>query len=290
MFTWCNERKGNTRCEGCQRLYCLPCVGKHHDELAIQFELLIGVQKELKEAFNVVESTWQNKKEHPCLIEIDQWEQAIINRIRQIAEKARTTANEMMMKNMSDIRRRLDQLAFDMQERQQEGNYLDDDISAVKKQLEKLNNTVANVNDKIRVSHTATNKIDWDSLLHVTTDKKSSENRFHVVEFHYDQEDAQDKIWNNLRKLIRSKHTTDEYKNKQATFKRNTTSFCEPTVLTSFDSSPSSLPQRVSYLNRDSTIFNNFQHNSFLNENESFDDRNSLLIDHDHFLPQASDA
>ena len=70
-----NSPKGNTRCEGCQDLYCLPCLNKHHEELGTQFQSLIGVQNELKESFNAVESTWQDKKDLPCLTEIDQWEE-----------------------------------------------------------------------------------------------------------------------------------------------------------------------------------------------------------------------
>ncbi len=286
MFTWCNERKGNARCEGCQRLYCLPCMSKHHDELAIQFELLIGIQKELKESFNIIELTWRNKKENPCLKEIDRWEQEIINRIQQIAAKTRTIANEIMMKNIFDLRRRLDQLAFDMQQRQQEGNYLDNDIIGVRKQLEQLNNTIKHVNEKIRINYTATNKMDWDYLIYVTTEKKLAENRFSFSEFHYEQEESQDKIWNNLRKLIRNKHTDNDNTNKQSGFKRNTTSLIEPIVLTSFDS----FSQQDCYSNRQSIIFDNFQQNSVSND-ESFDQKNCISIGHDELLfSQASDA
>ncbi len=289
MFTWCNERKGNMRCEGCQRLYCLPCMSKHHDELSIQFELLIGVQKEVKESFEVVQSTWQNKKELSCLTEIDRWEQEVINRIQQTAAKARTTANEIMTKTMLDLRRRLDQLAFDMQQRQEEGNYLDNDIAEVRRQVEQLNNSIKHVNGKIRIHYTATNKVDWDSLLYVTTEKKLVENRFSFSEFHDEQEEPQDNIWINFRKLIRNKHTINDFKNKQSTFKRNTTSLIEPTVLTSFDSSTCSFSQRNSYTNSESSIRDSFQLNPFLND-DSFNHKHFLSIDDAHLLPQASDA
>jgi hypothetical protein len=266
-------------------------MGKHHDELAIQLELLMGVQRELKESFEVVESTWRNKKELSYLTEIDRWEQMIIDRIRQIAEKARTTVNEMMTKNMSDIRRRLNQLAFDMEQRQQEGNYLDNDLAEVRKQLEQINNNIKHVNEKIRIDSTATNKVDWDSLIYVTTEKKLATNRFSLSEFHYEQEDTQDKIWNNLRKLLRNKHTTNDYKSKQSSFKRNTTSLFEPIVLTSFDSSTCSFSEQNSCSNRKSTIFeSSFQRTSFSND-ESFNRKSYISINHDQVvLPQASDA
>ena len=182
-------------------------------------------KKKQKNHFNIVESTWRNKNEFPCLMEIDQWEEEVINRIRQIATKARITANEMMTKNMSDMRRRLDQLAFDMEQRQQEGNYLDNDIAAVRNQLEHLNNTIKHIHEKIRINYTATNKINWESLMYVTTNKKFAENRFNFPQFHFEQESSPDKIWNNLRNLIRNKHTNNDYKNKQTIFRQKSLLF-----------------------------------------------------------------
>jgi hypothetical protein len=264
-------------------------MNKHHEELGMQFGLLIGIQKELKQSFDVVESTWQTKNDLPYLVEINRWEEEVINRIRQIAAKARTTASEMMAKNMSDIHRRLDQLAFDMEQRQQEGNYLDNDIAAVKNQLEHLDNTVKHVNEKIRINYTATNKINWESLIYVTTNKKFLENRFNFPEFHFEQDSSQEKIWNNFKKLIRNKHTNNDYKNKQSSFKRSKSTLFEPIVLTSFGSSTCYHAEQKSYAASQSTTFDNFQSDSF-SDDESFNHMKFNSIDHDHLLSQASDA
>ena len=286
---WCNERKGNTRCEGCQQLFCLPCMTKHLDELEIQFDLLFGVQNELKESFNIVESIWQNKKELSCLNEIDRWEQEVINRIQQIATKARITANEMMTKNMKDIRRRLDQLVFDMQQRQTEGNYLDNDITAIRNQLEQLNKTIKTVNDKIQVDYTMTNNIDWGSLMYVTTGKKVVETRSSLPEFDYEEENHQDKLWTNLKKLIRSKHTSNEYKNKQSNFKPNTSSLFEPIVLTSYDSTICSVSEKNVFPTDQSFVPDRSQLNSFSND-QSFNQITFTSINRDQQVSYASEV
>ena len=109
-----------------------------------------------------------------------------------------------MTKNMSDIRRRLDQLAFDIEQRQEEGNYLDDDIAEVKKQLEQLDNNIKQVHGKIRINHTATNRVNWDSLICVTNEKKIAENRYSLAEFQYEPDDRQESLWTNFRRLIRN--------------------------------------------------------------------------------------
>lgn len=255
-------------------------MSHHHDELANEFDLLIGMQKELKQSFETVQLTWQNKTDCSSLFEIDQWEIETIQRIRELASKARTTVNNIMSKNLMDIRRRLDQLAFDMEQRQQEENYLDNDIVEVKKQLEQLNSNLEKIHDKIRINQTATKKIDWSSLIYVISEKKSLTNRFSVQEYHDEDSEPQDKLWNQFRKFIRTKHLSIDYRNRQSSLKSSTTSVYEPTVLASFSpqepySSPESIifPRLVTHPNDDSFI-----------------ERNFVSIDHDHSLPQATDV
>jgi hypothetical protein len=262
---------------------------KHLEELEIQFDLLFDVHNELKESFNIVESTWQNKKELPCLNEIDRWEQEVINRIQQIAAKARITANEMMTKNMTDTHRRLDQLAFDMQQRQTEGNYLDNDIAGVRRQLEQLNKTIQHVDDKIRIDYTMTNSIDWGSLMYVTTEKKLAEKYSDLSDFCYEEESHQEKLWKNLKKLIRNKHTNNEYKNKQSSLKQNASSLFEPIALISYDLTACPVSEQNAFSTDQSPISGRSQSNRF-SIDQSFNQLVFTSIDQDQCLPHVSDA
>jgi len=250
-------------------------MNKHHDELIIQFELLIRAQNELKESFTVVESTWRTNKELPYLTAINQWEQEVINRVQQIAAKARTTANEKMATNISDIRYRIDQLALDMAQHQQDRNFLDSEISGIRNRLEQLNYTIKHINEKIRINYKAPNKVNWGSLIYVTTENN-------LPELQYEQESSQDKIWNNLRKLIKNKHTNNDYLTKQSSFKRNSS------TLTS-GSPTCSLLQQDSSPKSESTTSESSSSNYFSNK-DPFDYVIFTSIDPDQLLPQASDA
>ena len=264
-------------------------MNKHHEELGIQLELLIDAQNDLKTSFDVFESNWKNKKEFSCLLEINRWEEEVIDRIRQVASKVRTTVNEMMTKNMSDTRRRLSQLAFDMQQRQQEGNYLDNDIADIRNQLAQLNSSVKDLHEKIRIDCKPADTVDWASLIYVTTNKKSIENSFDFSDFSDEQESSQARIWNNLRKFLRNKYTNNAYKIKQMYFKRNTSSLLEPIILTSFGLSVCSFSEEDSHLNSRSIISNSFQKDS-LSDEEIFYQRTVQSIKQDYLLPQVSDA
>ncbi|CAF3360398.1 unnamed protein product [Rotaria socialis] len=292
--TCCNQRKSSTRCEGCQRLFCLQCMNAHHDELMVEFETLFGVQNELKESLGVVQLNWQNNKDFTCLTEIDQWELEVTNRIRLIAGNARKIANEMMAKHMSDIRHRLDQLTFDMEQRQQEGNYLDNDINEIRNQLQQLNSTIKNANEKIRINYSTTNKLDWNSLLHVTMSKNSMERKiadscFDLSDFFYEEETTQDKIWKNIRKFIKKKHLSKDIKGQQSIPKCKTSSIFEPIVLTSIGTPTRSVTKAHSDAYSMPSISDGMRQNS-LQDAESLNYVSLTTNSYDQLLPQGSDA
>ena len=165
--TQCNERNGNTRCEGCNTLFCLPCMSKHHDELVQQFQLLMDVRNEVKQLFDVNELTSTDGKQVSCFIAIDEWEREMIKRIQQITAQARTSATELITKNMKEISHRFEQLSVDMQQRLKEGDYLENDINRITDQLDQLQNDIKQVNKKIRVDSAMSNNINWDTLIYI---------------------------------------------------------------------------------------------------------------------------
>ncbi len=171
----CNERNGNTRCEGCNSLFCLPCMNKHHDQLAQQFQLLMDTRNEVKQALDVSRSMTSNKKQVSCLIEIDTWEREIIQSIQKIAANARTNVNELLMKHINEISDRFEQMSVQMQQQQKEGDYLETDIERIKNQLNQLKNDIKHVNEKIRVDSSLSNNIEWDTLLYIVEEESPNQ-------------------------------------------------------------------------------------------------------------------
>lgn len=163
----CNERNGKTRCEGCNTLFCLPCMNKHHDELGQQFELLMDVRNEVKQSLDICRSTSSNGKQMPCLVEIDEWERKIIQRIQQAAANARTNVNELIIKHMNEVSDRFGQISIHMQQQQKQGDYLESDIEKIKNQLDDLKNDIKHMSGKIQIDSSISNNIEWDTLIYV---------------------------------------------------------------------------------------------------------------------------
>ena len=188
----CNEKKGSTRCEGCDMLLCLLCMNKHHDELMKQFQQLMNTRNEVKELFDTTETT-------SCFLQINEWERMTIERIREIARKVRLNIEQIMAKDVGEIRRQLEQISEDMQQQEKEGNYLESVIEKVKYQLNQLNERIQHSNKKIQV--TTSNNIDWDALIYIRTDTNMADNCGNSSEYLIQQTNNENHGETNQKKL-----------------------------------------------------------------------------------------
>jgi chromosome segregation ATPase len=143
-------------------------MNKHHDELVQQFQSLMDIRNEVKQSFG---STSSNEKQVSCTIEIDKWEQEMIERIQQIATKSRMNVNEIILKHMNEVSHRFEELSTNMQQREKEGSYLENDIERVKNQLDQLKNDIQQVNEKIRIDFTISKSIEWDTLISIVEEE-----------------------------------------------------------------------------------------------------------------------
>ncbi|CAF1368262.1 unnamed protein product [Adineta steineri] len=171
--TACNERNGNTRCEGCHSLFCLSCMNKHHDELVQQFQSIMNIRNEIKESLNISELLSKNENQISCLVKINEWEQEMIQHIQEIATKIRLNVKETIVKQINTISDRFEKVSNHLQQQEKEENYLEDDIEKVKNQLNELNNDIQQMYEKIQVHCTIPDDIKWDTLVYIIDEELS---------------------------------------------------------------------------------------------------------------------
>lgn len=165
--TSCNERLGNTRCEGCKTLFCLPCMNKHHDGLAQQFQSLTDIRNEVKQSFDISQSTLLDQRQFSCFTEIDIWEKEMIGRIQKVAVDARKNVNDLLTKYMKNISNNFEQISGIIQQRQKEQSYMENDIETIKNQLNELKNEIDQINGKIQIDLSLRDRINWNTLVNV---------------------------------------------------------------------------------------------------------------------------
>ena len=264
-------------------------MNKHHDELVVQFELFLDVQKGVKDSLSAVESTWQRTGELPCFCQIDRWEQEGIERIQQIAQQARSTANEIMAKTVFDIRQRLDRIGSNLEERRKEENYLDDDIMLIKNRLEQINHTIHHIHESIRIDQSVSDDADWNAMLKVTLAKNFGKDRSPTFRFAAEHPNDQGNLWVSLKRRVRTRRLMNDYKTKQTNVDRNSSSLGEPVILTAFAPRSNQSSESNSLSTSESSTLHQLDRNSFLAK-QSSKPLHRKSIEHDQPFPATSDA
>jgi chromosome segregation ATPase len=225
-------------------------MNKHHGELIQQFHQLMDVRNELKESLDTATKTSQNDNKLSCFTEINRWERKTIERIREIARRIRTNINEIMTKNVAEIRHQLEQLSANMQQQEKEGNYLENDIERMKIQMDQLKETIQHVNEKIQV--VTSNNINWDTLIHIITDENSGKD-----------------YRNSSECIIQNKCPTNQEKQSNT----------EPRSRHHIEEMPSFRPViRLPFQSDDSKAFRPISPSVLLHEDSSDSERNSPLF------------
>lgn len=212
LCSCCNEFRSHIRCEGCQKCFCVPCMNKHHDELLTQFDLLANVHKGLRSAFEEIESKWQNDGFLSCFHQINNWEDEMIEKVQRIAQQSRQSADEMIGKNLAQLRHRLDQISLDFQQRKLHGSYLDRDIAMIKNRMDQLNWAINRFQQTIQVKTSMTEKIDWNSLVKISSTTNFDEIDSQPADGSMKNQVRNENRWSHLRDFIRRKNSMKKEK------------------------------------------------------------------------------
>ena len=87
-----------------------------------------------------------------------------------------------MATDMADARSKLEHISTNMQERQKQENYMENDIAEVRNQLEQLKDAIEQLNRKIQVK--MSNTIDWSTLISVVDEPNQQEQPSQVYQSH----------------------------------------------------------------------------------------------------------
>lgn len=127
------EKKGSTfTCNGCEQAFCLKHTADHREELLQQIDVL-GQQHDLLKR-DAIEDT----RIKTILVQIDRWEQELIEKIQLSADKARTDLQRFTKKSRTSLNVSIDQLSNELRLNQIADDYTEEDLNRWTKELQNL--------------------------------------------------------------------------------------------------------------------------------------------------------
>ncbi len=122
----CGKAAGTFTCCGCAKDFCLRHANEHRQELTKQMdEDVIPLHDQLQQ--NLDEQT-KNLSNHPSMKEIDQWEQASIEKIHQAANDVRKQLASLMNEHMSKLKEALALLTQQLKTARDDDHFFETDL------------------------------------------------------------------------------------------------------------------------------------------------------------------
>ena len=131
----CNKGKGTFKCEGCEKIFCPKHSIDHRNDLSKQLEE-IELAHDL--AYKTLIEQTQNLRQHLLIQKVDQWEYQAIEKIRQMADEARSNLHQSITEHAGDIKKKLQELSDELRQGRDDNDYLEFDLRQWMQKLEEL--------------------------------------------------------------------------------------------------------------------------------------------------------
>jgi hypothetical protein len=131
----CNKAAGVYDCRECQRTFCKKHVTEHNLEVSKQMDNIVYHHDLLKQQLSEQNTT---SSQHPLMIEINNWERESVEKIGDLAEKARHELDQLLTGNKKLITEQLEGISTQLKIRKEADDYSEKDLTQWRQALEKL--------------------------------------------------------------------------------------------------------------------------------------------------------
>jgi hypothetical protein len=133
----CGKAAGTFMCRGCSKDFCMRHANEHRQELAKQMEEdIIPLHDQLRQILD--EQTKKPSHHHPLNKQIDEWEQASIEKIHQAAHDAREQLLNIISKRTDKLREVLEHLTQQLKKARDDDHFFETDLKEWMKKLDTL--------------------------------------------------------------------------------------------------------------------------------------------------------
>ena len=128
----CSKEKSTFNCRGCSKDYCFTHLKDHRQTLSARFE---EIENDRNHCRQILTERKENSRTHPLTEEINKWEYASINLIKQTANQCREILIEHEKRSLDDLENKLTKLSAEIKQTGQENEFNEIDLNQLKIKL-----------------------------------------------------------------------------------------------------------------------------------------------------------
>ena len=172
----CAKESGPFHCTGCDKYFCWKDFKKHREQMSNIMEQVIEERNQLQETINIeIQSDIQSNS---IIQQIDSWQENIITKVKQVADKARIQATELLNSKRTKINTEFTTFSQGLASLKETENYVEHELTELNEKIAQfkldLEDTVRPAGIKVHTELSET--IDWENMIYVDQEQTLAKN------------------------------------------------------------------------------------------------------------------
>ncbi|CAF0781858.1 unnamed protein product [Adineta steineri] len=204
----CIKLAGVFLCHGCEKNFCQLHASEHREHL----------QKSMNVIYHNYDSVKQNIKgqtteqyQHSLMVQVNQWEQESIEKIRQYAQETRQELTITVRQRSDNLKEKLEQLKQELDKARQTGGFYENDLKEWTEKLNEIRRTFAG-QQTININEASHSTPFISRFSFNATSNSSFQNEYHSRTFQHQHQQQQQQQQQQLQQQLQQHYDYDQYK------------------------------------------------------------------------------
>ena len=162
----CQKGLGTYFCTGCKGYFCKKDFTSHRQTLSNELDGCIEDRNILQE--KIAKSTEQQGLHSPLLLQINEWEGAIIEKVKQTAERVRKDIMQILNSKRLEITSAFDKLSKELVELKETEDFAEQDLKRFRETIDRFNGDLKKLTEQtsIELHMEESQKVAWNRLIY----------------------------------------------------------------------------------------------------------------------------
>lgn len=173
----CPKGAGTYFCTGCNVYFCKKDFQSHRQTLGNELDGCIEDRNILQE--KIAASTEQRGLYNPLLLQINEWEVATIEKVKQAAERVRQDVMQLLKSKREEITSAFDKLSKELIELKETEDFAEQDLKRFRETLNRFNADLKKLTEQtsIELHMEESQKVAWNRLIYFKDETNLADGR-----------------------------------------------------------------------------------------------------------------
>jgi chromosome segregation ATPase len=172
----CNKESGSMYCTGCDVYFCTKDFRIHREGIFTEMDRIVEERNRLQDEINTAAPG--NNQKNPLVDQIDKWRDITIEKVKQVAAKARQQAIQLLNSKQTKINTDFKSFSQELAHLKETENYVEHDLTRLNQMISQFKQDLRRLTQPTTIKlHTEqSNKIEWDRLIYVVEEQTYTNN------------------------------------------------------------------------------------------------------------------